>query len=262
MEAADEDVKAFNHHQVESDDQFVMDFNSLLDSVDLANELTPPQTPPPEIFGLQPSIYQQQNIPGFEIYEISCENDNFSQSTSPSMSFYEGSNQSDDVVFDPESIISSPVDIQRELKVVDELVRAHSRHASDIEDSKSILSVSSASWSPRSGYASSSGYSQFDDFERNLNKRSSNLSGVTKKRPRAYRRNPEEKKYRKKEQNKNAATRYRQKKKQEIEVIMDEGKILEEKHKKLLVIYKDAKREVKCLKGLLRDLFKARGIIQ
>lgn len=253
------------HHDVASNDQLIMDFNSLLDSVEMCNELTPPQTPPPEIFRLPSPIYQQQNIPSeYEIYEFPSAKENynnFSQTSSPSVSFYEGSNQSDDViVFDPESIISSPADIQRELEVVDELVRAHSRHASDFEDSKSsILSVSSA-WSPRSEYASST-CSQFDDFERSFKKKSSGLSGVTKKRPRAYRRNPEEKKYRKKEQNKNAATRYRQKKKQEIEIIMDEGKILENKHKKLMVVYKDAKREVKCLKGLLRDLFKARGFI-
>lgn len=249
-------MKANINYHVTNNDQLIMDFNSLLDSVEMSNELTPPQTPPPEIFRLPSPIYQQQNIPcGFEIYEFPCEKGNEikSESTSQStLSFYEGSNQS---FFDPESIISSPADIQRELQVVDELVRAHSRHASDIDDSKS--SVSSV-WSPRSDYASSS-CSQFDDYERKPSK----LSGVTKKRPtRAYRRNPEEKKYRKKEQNKNAATRYRQKKKEEISIIMDEGKILEDKHKKLLTIYKDAKREVKCLKGLLRDLFKARGIIQ
>lgn len=251
----DEDVKTNNVYQAENNYQFVEEFKSLLESV--SNEITPPQTPPPEIFRLPSPIYQQENIPGFEIYELQQE---ASQSFSTSSSYYDGSNQSEcDAIFDPESIISSPADIQRELEVVDELVRAHSRNASDIEDNKSsiyALSVSSA-WSPRSGYASSSsGCSQYGDDEPKFNK-----SGRVTKRPRPYRRNPEEKKFRKKEQNKNAATRYRQKKKQEIEIIMDEGKILEERHRKLMAIYKDSRREVKYLKSLLRDLFKARGFI-
>lgn len=263
----------------------MMEFNSILDSVQLSSELTPPQTPPPEIFRLPSPLYQQ-NIPNgqYEIYEYNANVESVSSSpiheqyiftqseTSPSpssassISFYEESNQGDEIIF--ENIISSPADIQRELQVVDELVRAHSRHNSDIDDNNSISAFSTASsvWSPHSEYSNSSSScsSQYGDDEPKVARKSSSsgLRGVTKKRPRAYGRNPEEKKYRKMEQNKNAATRYRQKKKQEIEVIIDEEKILMDKHRKLMSNYKDTKREVKYLKSLLRDLFKARGFIQ
>lgn len=156
---------------------------------------------------------------------------------------------SQEIIFDPESIIFAPTDIQRELEVVDELIRNHER--SDYE------SASSVGWSPRSEYSSSSS-SQYD-YE--PTKKSSGLRGVNKKRSRGYGRNPEEKKSRKKEQNKNAATRYRMKKKQEVEIILDEERLLMDKNRKLSTTYKDTKREVRYLKSLLRDLFKAREII-
>jgi cyclic AMP-dependent transcription factor ATF-4 len=252
-------------------EQLMMEFNSILDAVSNA-ELTPPQTPPPEIFHemISPE-YQQINIPTghYEIFDYQPHVENspteqyvFVQETaSPSSAnFYEESNQGDEIVF--ESILSSPADVQREAEVVEEIVLAHSRNASDIDDNASQFS-STSSWSPRSEYSSgSSCSSQYGDYESSPRKSSSGLKGVTKKRSRGYGRNPEEKKSRKKEQNKNAATRYRQKKKVEIEIILDEEKILADKNRKLMGIYKETRREVKYLKSLLRDLFKARGFIQ
>lgn len=269
-------------------EQLLMEFNSILDAVEIQNQLTPPQTPPyhhpsglQEVQQIhtnnipttvqQPDQYQifsyhQQPPQSSEDQFVFIQNgSNIETSSNDITVFYENTNQSmisnDDVscheiVFDPESIISSPTDIQRELEVVDELVRAHSRQNSDYDDNASF-SASSSVWSPRSEY-SSSGYSQDDDEPI---KKSSGLRGISKKRPRGYGRNPEEKKSRKKEQNKNAATRYRIKKKQQVEVIMDEEKILMDKNRKLTTTYKDTKREVKYLKSLLRDLFKARGFI-
>lgn len=263
-----------------------MEFNSILNAVEIQNQLTPPQTPPyNHLSGLQevqkintnniPApdqyqifSYQQQPLQTSEDQFVFIHNgSNIETSSNDIRVFYENTNQSmisneevsssHEIVFDPESIISSPTDIQRELEVVDELVRAHSRQNSDYDDNAS-LSASSSAWSPRSEY-SSSGYSQFDDDQ--PVKKSSGLRGVSKKRSRGYGRNPEEKKSRKKEQNKNAATRYRIKKKQEVEVIMDEERILMDKNRKLSTTYKDTKREVKYLKSLLRDLFKARGFI-
>jgi cyclic AMP-dependent transcription factor ATF-4 len=72
----------------------------------------------------------------------------------------------------------------------------------------------------------------------------------------------EEKRMRKKEQNKNAATRYRQKKKAEIEEILGEEKGLEETNAELQLKVSDLSREIKYLKGLMRDLFKAKGLIK
>ena len=72
----------------------------------------------------------------------------------------------------------------------------------------------------------------------------------------------EEKRIRKKEQNKNAATRYRQKKKAEIEVILSEEKGLEDRNAELKLQVSDLSREIKYLKGLMRDLFKAKGLLK
>lgn len=72
----------------------------------------------------------------------------------------------------------------------------------------------------------------------------------------------EEKRMRKKEQNKSAATRYRQKKKAEIEEILSEEKGLEEKNADLQVKISDLSREIKYLKGLMRDLFRAKGLMK
>jgi len=72
----------------------------------------------------------------------------------------------------------------------------------------------------------------------------------------------EEKRMRKKEQNKNAATRYRQKKKAEIEDVLNEEKELEEKNADLQLKFSDLSREIKYLKGLMRDLFRAKGLMK
>lgn len=251
-------------------EELMMEFNSILEAVS-NSELTPPQTPPPEIFMHEvvlPADCEQLNIPigQYEIYDYQPQV--FEVKPSPIqeqfvfVSSNEESNEGDEIVFDPETIISSPADIQRELEVVDELVRAHSRNHnnSDFDDNASQFSSISSAWSPRSEFSSNSSCSsQYGDFE--PRKSSSGLKGVSKKRTRAYGRNPEEKKYRKKEQNKNAATRYRQKKKVEIEVILDEEKVLADQNRKLMSAYKETRREVKYLKSLLRDLFKARGFI-
>lgn len=268
-------------NDVKNEQQLMMEFNSILDAVS-NTELTPPQTPPPEeIFYevLAPEYHQQLNIPigQYDIYDYQPQVETkqspvseqiiyVQETASPTSStaFYEESTQGDEISFDPESIISSPADIQRELEVVDELVRAHSRNNTiEIDDNASQHSSFSSAWSPRSEYSSgSSCSSQYGDYEPQKSKKSSGLRGVTKKRSRGYGRNPEEKKSRKKEQNKNAATRYRQKKKVEIEIILTEEQILAEKNRKLMGSYKEIRREVKYLKSLLRDLFKARGFIQ
>lgn len=66
---------------------------------------------------------------------------------------------------------------------------------------------------------------------------------------------------RKKEQNKNAATRYRQKKKAQIEEIIGKEQDLLESNKELKIQCADIEREIKYLKDLMRELFKAKGMI-
>lgn len=161
--------------------------------------------------------------------------------------------------------------ILRELQVVDELVRSRAKDLLD-DDEDYSSGISSVSFSPRSDESSSSGFSQDDDewSQPSTSQRKStttsrkiggSLAGVTKRRPRPYVKGSEDKKSRKKEQNKNAATRYRQKKKQEIEVILDEEKILMDVHQKFYAEYKDKKRELSYLKNLLKELFKAKGLL-
>ncbi|CAF4908991.1 unnamed protein product [Pieris macdunnoughi] len=81
-------------------------------------------------------------------------------------------------------------------------------------------------------------------------------------RPKPYTRNVDDRRSRKKEQNKNAATRYRQKKKAEIEVLLNEEQNLRQRHVELGDKCSDLQREIKYLKGLMRDLFKAKGLIK
>lgn len=68
--------------------------------------------------------------------------------------------------------------------------------------------------------------------------------------------------FRKKDQNKNAARKYRQKKKQEVEEILVEERQLTEVHNKLAKECGEIKREVKYLKSLMRELFKSKGVIE
>ncbi len=72
----------------------------------------------------------------------------------------------------------------------------------------------------------------------------------------------EERRQRKKEQNKNAATRYRLKKKAEVEEIRIEEQQLLEQNQKLQNQLEDISREVRCLKSLMRDVYRKKGLIK
>ncbi|XP_046403300.1 cyclic AMP-dependent transcription factor ATF-4 isoform X2 [Ischnura elegans] len=71
----------------------------------------------------------------------------------------------------------------------------------------------------------------------------------------------DDRKERKKEQNKNAATRYRQKKKAEAEEVFMEEKEMEDKNNELRAKAADLAKEVSYLKKLMREMFKARGML-
>lgn len=87
-------------------------------------------------------------------------------------------------------------------------------------------------------------------------------SGSGSSRPKPYTRAPEDRRSRKKEQNKNAATRYRQKKKAEIDLLLGEENELRQRHTELGGQRADLQREIRYLKGLMRELFKAKGLIK
>ncbi|XP_051162736.1 activating transcription factor of chaperone isoform X2 [Leptopilina boulardi] len=147
-------------------------------------------------------------------------------------------------------------DVARELAAVDEYVR------SCVED------VSPSSPCTSSGASCTSSEESIDDPDwviDNGNHHNSRKapSSMLKLRRKPYSKvGVEDKKVRKKEQNKNAATRYRQKKKQEIKEILTEEQQLVKHNDKLQEKVKDLQREIGYLKGLMRDLFKAKGFMK
>lgn len=163
-------------------------------------------------------------------------------------------------------------DLQRELEVVDELIRSRSQNlpdcASDDNTSESGFSISSLSMASLSAasdmsYASNdeewSPKSSASDEMFDAKRTKSNDLGPKKKR--LYRRSPEDRTYRKKEQNKNAANRYRLKKKAEIEILLDEERGLEKVNEELQVKFSDIKREIKYMKDLMREFYQAKGML-
>lgn len=160
-----------------------------------------------------------------------------------------------------ENVSLTPLrDAASELAVVDEFVR------SCAED----IAPSSPCTSSGGSYLSSEDSSSPDDPDwtgessvgsGSYTKRRN--SRLTKNRHKPYSRpTVEDKKVRKKEQNKNAATRYRQKKKQEIKEILGEEQELVDYNDKLQDQVKELHREIGYLKRLMRDLFKAKGLIK
>lgn len=77
----------------------------------------------------------------------------------------------------------------------------------------------------------------------------------SKRKPRLNRRSVEDRQSRKKEQNKNAANRYRMKKKEEIEIILVQERELAKRNEALQAEYREVCRETKYLKSLLRELY-------
>lgn len=67
---------------------------------------------------------------------------------------------------------------------------------------------------------------------------------------------------RKKEQNKEAAARYRIKKRMEEQELSDEAEILQNDQKKLKQKYDDLSTEIKYLKSLMREILEKRGILK
>lgn len=125
-------------------------------------------------------------------------------------------------------------------------------------DESASLSPSSPSSSSCSTYGSSENDDEWSYPLSSL--KSSRSKGSSRSKP--YSRGNDDRRSRKKEQNKNAATRYRQKKKAEIEILMDEEKELQNKNADLFSKYSDIRREATYLKSLLRDLFKAKGLLK
>lgn len=240
-----------------SDTQSLLkEFETVLDYVN-PGTLTPPQSPPyqqPLLATLEPVTTQNPPIyllPTKEhpIYHIA-------EKLVPDI-LYSTSSQPESLQADYGVPQTPQPNIARELAVVDELVRSR---AQDM-----------VQWSnPPSPTCSNSNSGSFDDSSSSedpewVPEPVEELAFPTKKtkRYKPYTRvSPEDKKSRKKEQNKNAATRYRLKKKAEVEEILSEERGIQKENDELGNKVSDLQREIRYLKGLMRDLFKAKGLIQ
>lgn len=245
-------LAAYNHQpqqcqplKIEHTAQLLREFDTVLDAVELTH-LTPPQTPPesPQIDNLNDLKLDQF---------IFSSTPQSQQQIILNSSFFN---------FDQNESVQSPAcsqDIAHEMEVVEELVRSCAENLPDWtsdDDNSSELS-SSPNSSPRSSSDDSfDNASQSNDDDLWSPQPSQSTSSV-KRRVRSS----EDKKSRKKEQNKNAATRYRQKKKAETEVVLGEERELQDKNDQLQVKYADIQREIKYLKSLMRDLYRAKGLL-
>lgn len=164
---------------------------------------------------------------------------------------------------------STPIEYDDALAEMDALVRSRAEDLaeSSIDDDSSICD-SSTCFSPRSETSSPhSEASTTDDSDWSVKPTIAIAAALKskqakqKRRPRQNRRSVEDRQSRKKEQNKSAANRYRQKKKAEIEILLDQERELQTVNEKLQKQYDEVRREAKYIKGLLREVFKAKGII-
>jgi len=253
-------------HQ-ETTQTLLQEFESVLGDVEACHQiyppvnsaLTPPQSPPPNnkhggldaqlLVTLQPVLQQP-------IYASQRPVQQQSIVHAENRTSYLGQISGD---WNAEDVSLVPLrDVASELAAVDEYVR------SCAED----IAPASPCTSSNGSYFSSEDSSSPDDPDwtgessgASYGKHTSARS--TKNRHKPYSRpSVEDKKVRKKEQNKNAATRYRQKKKQEIKEIIGEEQELVDYNDKLQDQVKELNREIGYLKGLMRDLFKAKGLLK
>ncbi|XP_055593585.1 activating transcription factor of chaperone [Uranotaenia lowii] len=286
------EIGPFSHQQqpqkvvLQNTEQLLMEFDYVYENVELTH-LTPPQTPP----------QQQDCSAGNQHGQHGVQSQGFQSAidSQQPQQYYGGYGMMLEPVqaIAPESLQQVPVteyqladsfgfqpvdeveNIARNLELVEEIVRSRSKDLPNFNDDASCsFSEAGSDSSPMSDDSSSSycgsAYSRdHEDDEwspsRSSNKKIGKVSGggITKKRSaRPYGRGIEDKKSRKKEQNKNAATRYRQKKKAEIEEILVVENELREKNEDLKRKSNDIGQEIRYLKNLMREICKAKGLIQ
>lgn len=204
-------------------EELLREFENVFDAVELTH-LTPPQSPPGPATQLLLSYAQQaQSVPLAPALPLVQEQ---WPVTAPQVG------QTPQALYDSE------------LLAVEELVRHRAAELASPQpsgDSASVSPVSSPPSSPRS--------STDDEW-------------TVPSRPKPYSRSTDDRRSRKKEQNKNAATRYRQKKKAEVEVLVCQEQSERQRNAELREKCSDVQREIRYIKGLMRDLFKAKGLIK
>ncbi|XP_063991758.1 activating transcription factor of chaperone isoform X2 [Diachasmimorpha longicaudata] len=267
----------------ETTQSLLQEFETVLGDVEACHQifptmsqLTPPQTPPHEIseksmgfdsqllVALQPAMvdYQMSKPQVIPVTQIP-------QKMVPAVVKPDSYLEQISGGWNAENVSLMPLatqvtgDVANELAEMDEYVRScaedmsPSTPASSCTSSNSYLSSEDSNDPDWTIPTTSSGTSEGSSGNKQRGQRIH-----SKSRSKPYSRpNIEDKKVRKKEQNKNAATRYRQKKKAEIKEIIGEEQELIEHNEKLQDQVKELAREIGYLKGLMRDLFKAKGLM-
>lgn len=295
------EIGPFSHQRqpekVQNTEELLMEFDYVYENVELTH-LTPPQTPPQEAqcgSVEQPTYLTLPSAPavvggGFYggyphsvngtilLTQIPTVVEQHHPASGEPLQQVPGEYQlADSFGFQP---VDEEENIARSLELVEEIVRSRSKDLPDCNDEDSCSfsedgSVSSSSCPMSDDTGSSycgSAYSRDQDDEWSPASSSSSSTkknsiskvsggGVSKKRTRPYGRGVEDKKSRKKEQNKNAATRYRQKKKAEVEEILIVEHQLKEKNEELKSKSADIGREIRYLKSLMREVCKAKGLL-
>lgn len=160
-------------------------------------------------------------------------------------------------------------DDKRNSQIVDDILKSFIKELPDLNDecesnSSSAYStvsrpesiVTDEDWSPDSSFSSSASSSPiYGDADEDNSQFVQSKPSESKKRTRPYGRGVEDRKIRKKEQNKNAATRYRQKKKIEMENVLNEEQQLSQRNDELKRILAERQREAKYLKTLIREFY-------
>ncbi|XP_023163299.2 activating transcription factor of chaperone isoform X2 [Drosophila hydei] len=173
-------------------------------------------------------------------------------------------------------------EIIRETQLVDDIVNMrakelqlpwHQQYNDDCESQASSTLCSSSSSSSSSSPSPSSSFADADEdwlpgsnssspahtiSEEQLSTSTCSSAKAAKKRTRTYGRGVEDRKIRKKEQNKNAATRYRQKKKQEMEEVLGEEQKLLQANEALKRQLAERRNESRYLRQLIREFYKER----
>lgn len=160
-------------------------------------------------------------------------------------------------------------DDKRNSQIVDDILKSFIKELPDLNDecesnSSSAYStvsrpesiVTDEDWSPDSSFSSSASSSPiYGGGDEDNTQFVQSKQSEPKKRTRPYGRGVEDRKIRKKEQNKNAATRYRQKKKIEMENVLNEEQQLTQRNDELKRILAERQREAKYLKTLIREFY-------
>lgn len=253
----------------------LQEFETVFDAVELNHgQLTPPQSPP------LTDNHHQQVLSTLHTIPIT-----FTQPASTILVQPTLVAQPAPTILTPATLVAPPAgtvyyqplvqpqtpqpDLAHELAEVDELVRSRAENmveSWETSEHNTNISPSSPSSSSSSGFSECSSDPEWIPEPVQASGSPISPERVSRGRKRMgkpySRTGPEDKKSRKKEQNKNAATRYRMKKKAEIEEILTEEKALADSNDKLQGQVTDLQREIKYLKGLMRDLFKAKGLLQ